>query len=135
MFYSPCVGGYFQCEYLPKMQAGLVKALQKTAGYQDVADLVEGVTTDTYLSGMQAVMARINEDTLVPAGPIEIIAGGGLTDDDIQQILSLTVRDAHLASLFETVPDIVPWTVKTPDWKKQLAIDCCQMLRRRVVIK
>jgi hypothetical protein len=130
-----CVGGYFQCEYLPMMQKGLVKALQKTPGYHDVADLVEGVTTDAYLSGMQAVMARINQDTLVPAGPIEIIAGGGLTDDDIQQILSLTVRDAHLASLFETIPDIIPWAIKMPDWKKQLAIDCCRILRGRVVVK
>jgi hypothetical protein len=130
-----CVGGYFQCEYLPMMQEGLVKALQKTPGYHDVAALVEGVTSDTYLSGMQAVMVRINEDALVPAGPIEIIAGGGLTDDDIQQILSLTVRDAHLASLFETVPDIIPWAIKMPDWKKQLAIDCCRILGERVVIK
>jgi hypothetical protein len=130
-----CVGGYFQCEYLPMMQEGLVKALQKTSGYHDVATLVQGVTTETYLSGMQAVMVRIDEDTLVPAGPIEIIAGGGLTDDNIQQILSLTVRDAHLASLFETVPDIVPWAIKMPDWKKQLAIDCCRILRGSVVIK
>ena len=130
-----CVGGYFQCEYLPMMQEGLVKALQKTPGYHDIADLVEGVATDTYLSGMQAVMTRIKEDTLIPAGPIEIIAGGGLTDDDIQQILSLTVRDAHLASLFETVPDVVPWAIKMPDWKKQLALDCCRILEGRVVIK
>ncbi|WP_054691408.1 hypothetical protein [Desulfosarcina cetonica] len=27
-----CVGGYFQCEYLPSMQAGLVKALNDTEG-------------------------------------------------------------------------------------------------------
>jgi hypothetical protein len=96
---------------------------------------VEGVATDTYLSGMQAVMIRIKEDTLIPAGPVEIIAGGGLTDDDIQKIQSLTVRDAHLASLFETIPDVVPWAIKMPDWKKQLAVDCCRILGEKVVIK
>jgi len=130
-----CVGGYYQCEYLPLMQKGLIKALQKTYGYHDVAALVEGVTTDTYLSGMQAVMIRIKKNALVPAGPVEIIAGGGLTDNDIQQILSMTVKDAHLASLLETIPDFVPWAIKGPDWKKQLAIDCCRILEGRVVIK
>jgi hypothetical protein len=130
-----CAGGYFQCEYLPIMQEGLVNALQKISGYHDVAGLVEGVATDTYLSGMQAVMVRNKEDTLIPAGPVEIIAGGGLTDDDIQKILSLTVRDAHLASLFETVPDVVPWALKMRDWKNHLAVDCSRILGEKVVIK
>jgi len=130
-----CVGGYYQCEYLPLMQEGLIKALKNTFGYHDVASFVASVTTDTYLSGMQAVMIRVKEDALVPAGPVEIIAGGGLTDKDINKILSLSVKDAHLASLFETIPDFVPWVIKSPSWKEQLALDCFRILERRVVIK
>ncbi|MFC1821811.1 hypothetical protein ACFL9T_03830 [Thermodesulfobacteriota bacterium] len=130
-----CAGGYYQCEYLPIMQDGLVRALQKTPGYQDPAESVKDVSTFSYLSGMQAVMVRIKDDALIPAGPLEIFAGGGLTDEDIQQILSMTVRDAHLASLFETVPDVAPWIIKTPDWNKQLAADCFRLLEERVVIK
>ena len=130
-----CVGGYFQGEYLPTMQAGLVKALRTVAGYREMADMVEGVTSYTYLSGMQAVMVRIKNDALIPAGPLEILAGGGLTNNDIDKILSLSVRDAHVASLFETVPDVAPWVAKTPDWKRQLAVDCCPLLEDKVVIK
>jgi hypothetical protein len=130
-----CAGGYFQGEYLPRMQKGLVKTLRAISGYKDVANLVEGVTTYTYLSGMQAVMVRINNEALIPAGPLEIIAGGGLTERDIEKILSLAVRDAHLASLFETVPDVAPWAIESPAWKKDLAEDCYPLLAEKVVIK
>lgn len=130
-----CAGGYFQAEYLPVMQAGIVDALHATGMYHDVAAYVEGVTTHTYLSGMQVVMARLKKDALIPAGPIEIIAGGGLTEDDIQQILRLTVREAHLASLFETIPDIAPWLSDASGWKNRLAADCCRLLENKIVIK
>ncbi len=130
-----CAGGYFQGEYLPSMQSGLVKALRTIAGYREMADIVKGVTAYTYLSGMQAVMVRIGNGALIPAGPIEILAGGGLANNDIEKILSLSVRDAHVASLFETVPDVAPWVTKTADWKKQLAVDCYPLLEDKVVIK
>jgi hypothetical protein len=130
-----CAGGYFQCEYLPIMQKGLVKALRQTACYQEIADVVGDIRTNTYLSGMQAVMTRINPNALIPAGPIEIFAAGGLTADDKQKILSLTVRDAHIASLFETIPDVAPRALRTADWKKQLAADVCKLLKDNVVIK
>jgi hypothetical protein len=130
-----CAGGYFQGEYLPRMQEGLANALRTQAGYEDVANLVESVASYTYLSGMQAVMVRIKDDALIPAGPMEILAAGGLTDSDIQKILSLPVRDAHLASLFETVPDVAGWVIKSPAWKKSLAENCYRLLEDKVVIK
>ena len=102
-----CLGGYYQAEYLPVMQKELVEALRETGSHQQEAQLVENIVTGSYLSGMQMVMTG-DTDTLIPAGPVEIIAGGGLTDEDLDQILSLSVRDAHLASLFETIDDISP---------------------------
>jgi hypothetical protein len=130
-----CVGGYYQGEYLPKMQKGLMKALKKTGHYKNIAGCVENIKAHMYLSGMQVVMIRIKDDALIPAGPLEIIAGGGLTEGDLHQILSMTVRDAHLASLFETIPDIAPWVIETPDWKEHLASDCFRLLEDKVVIK
>ena len=130
-----CVGGYFQCEYLPAMQRGVVKALQKIAGYEDLARRVAQVPTDVYLSGMLAVMTRIKTGCLAPAGPAEIIAGGGLTRNDIEQMLALTVGDAHLAALFETVPDMACAGLNPHDWKKQLAADCALLLEGKVVVK
>jgi len=42
----------------------------------------------------------------MPAGPIEIIASGGLDNDELDRINSLTVAEAHAASLYETVNDV-----------------------------
>ena len=130
-----CAGGYYQANYLPVMQAGLIHALNTSRTYHDVANHVGAVTTNTYLSGMQVVMTRLKEDALIPAGPIEIIAGGGLIEDDIQKILKLTVREAHLASLFETLPDVARWEITDENWQKILAEDCAKMIGEKVVIK
>jgi hypothetical protein len=120
-----CAGGYFQCEYLPAMQQGIVNALKKTGGYDIVAKLVSNVPTNTYLSGMIAVMTRI----------IEILAGGGFKIDDIEQLLSLTVRDAHIGGLSDTLPDLPAWVAPSPEWKTKLAADIAQLLENKVVIK
>ena len=131
-----CIGGYHQGEYLPRMKQGLVAALHQTRGYQDVANLIELVSADSYLSGMMAVMSKTaKEDGLTPAGPVEIIAGRGITRDEIEQMRALTVREAHLAGLFETVPDIIRPSLLEPDWKLKLAQDCYQKLINKVVIK
>ena len=84
---------------------------------------------------MQTVMKQIHDNAIVPAGPLEIIAAGGLNLDDIQKILSLTVREAHLASLFETLPDVTPGILKRPHWKKHLAEDCSRLLENHIVVK
>jgi hypothetical protein len=130
-----CIGGYFQGEYLPVMQQGLICALQETEGYGDAAHRVAQVPADAYLSGMLAVMSETEDKCLVPAGPAEIIAGRGLTIEDIQQMSSLTVRDAHIAGLFETAPDAVPPKSRPVNWKKQLAADCFQLLKGKIAVK
>ena len=129
-----CTGGYYQAEYLPLMQQGLVNAFEKSGDYQ-TAKLISKVHTDNYLSGMQTIMCRLEDRALVPAGPLEIIAGGGLTSEDLEQMLSLTVREAHLASLSETIPDLAPNVLSEPEWKKQLAHDCDTLLTGKVVVK
>lgn len=129
-----CIGGYFQCEYLPKIQQTLSAALQAT-GYYDVALLIESTPTDYYLQSMLAVMSKTEDGHLIPAGPLEIIAGGGITSDDIRKMLSLTVREAHLAALFETVIDGVPKKLLPSDWKNHLTADFSRVLKDKVVIK
>ncbi len=130
-----CIGGYHQGEYLPLMKQGLVASLRQL-GYQDVAHLIEQVPTDNYLSGMIAVMSKTARgDGLTPAGPVEIIAGRGVTRDDIEQMRAMTVREAHLAGLFETVPDTIRASLLEPEWKLKLAQDCYHELINKVVIK
>jgi hypothetical protein len=130
-----CIGGYFQSEYLPRMLKGVISVLEKNGGYNNMAKTLDKVNPNFYLSGMSAVMTRAQDDFLLPAGPAEIIAGNGLNTEDIERILSLSVRDAHLASLFEMFPDFTPWLSKTSDWKTRLAKKLLQRLDGKVVIK
>ncbi|MGV7224044.1 MAG: hypothetical protein ACQ9MH_21290 [Nitrospinales bacterium] len=130
-----CIGSYFQAEYLPNMQKGLVNALRQVPEYDEIASYVEKVDANFYLSGMLAVMTLLEDDMLVPAGPLEIISKGGITADDIEKILSIKVRDAHFASLLETLPDFVPSMLKTTDWKYRLTKDSLRLLEGKVVIK
>jgi hypothetical protein len=128
-------GGYYQAEYLPAIQQGVLRALKKTAGYQLAVETIEQVPTNGYLSGMQTVMTETRKGLLVPAGPLEIIARGGLDADDLERMGALMIRDAHAASLFDTVSDLVGWESGKTDWKTLLAMECHQTLRDRIVVK
>ncbi|MDH3689606.1 MAG: hypothetical protein OEU36_09045, partial [Gammaproteobacteria bacterium] len=130
-----CLGGYYQAEYLPAIQDGVVRALRRFYNYRHAADCVTKVHTRAYLGGMQAVMRRIDREHLVPAGPLEIIASGGLTTEELRLIRSLTVRDAHIASLFETITELGLASIAPNDWKRQLAEVCNGILRDQIVIK
>jgi hypothetical protein len=131
-----CAGGYFQCEYLPAMQRGLVGAMQAVDGYGDVARRISQVKTDTYLSGMIAVMRRTEAGHLVPAGPLEIIAGGGLDDEALLKMMALSLKDAHIGALAETIQDL-PAAEKTtlPDnWRSELAQDARRVLEEKIAV-
>jgi hypothetical protein len=96
---------------------------------------VGAVTTDGYLSGMQTVMTNAGEDRLAPAGLLEILAAGGLTSNDLKRIGAITVGEAHLASLSETVPDIADCQAAFPGWRIHLAADCHALLGDRIIRK
>ena len=129
-----CIGGYFQGEYLPAMQRRLVTALERTVGYGDAARAVLQVPTSLYLDGMTAVMSRTDDGGLIPAGPLEIIAGGGLTGEDLNRMGSLTITEAHLADLAETIPDATPAEARIAGWPRRLAGACSRVLEDKVAI-
>jgi hypothetical protein len=128
-------GGYYQAEYLPAIQQGVLRALKKTSGYELAVETIEQVPTNGYLSGMQTVMTEARKGHLVPAGPLEIIARGGLDADELERMGALLIRDAHAASLFETVSDLVAWEPGETDWKNVLSVECHQTLRDKIVVK
>lgn len=130
-----CLGGYYQADYLPKMQRAVSRALLNAGESATVTALIDRVPADGYLSGMQAVMWRAPNGGLFPAGPLEIIAGGGLTDDDLERTLELSVAEAHLASLFETVNDVRGIELCPTGGVEQLALECGARLKDRIVIK
>ncbi len=129
-----CCGGYFQCEYLPIMQHGLIRALQDLGGCASVADCLSTVPSDIYLSGMQMIMHHLDDDVLLPAGPIEIISSGGLSQHQINQLCSLRVCDVHLAGLVETVSDMYHQLSCPDNWCYLLANENSQMLRNKTVV-
>lgn len=130
-----CIGGYFQGDYLPAMQRGLAAALQSIEGYEGAARAVLEVPTTLYLDGMTTVMTRTEDACLIPAGPLEIIAGGGLTSEDLKTMGSLTVMEAHLADLFESFPDVTPPESRMVGWQRRVAAECSRLLEGKVVIK
>ena len=130
-----CLGGYYQAEYLPDMQAGVIAALEYASWNREWVETIGRVPTDGYLSGMQAVMTMPDATGLIPAGPIEIMAGGGLDGNELNHILSMSIRDAHLASLFDTIPDIAPWEARSDDWKRDMARESFCQLGDTVVTK
>ncbi len=130
-----CLGGYYQAEYLPGIQAGMIQALSLSPGDRDMADTMRRVPTAGYLSGMQTVMIPQEHGRLLPAGPIEMLVRGGLTEIDVQRILSMAVGDAHRASLLETAPDIAPEGAFGTSWKHRMAQESFNILQERVVVK
>ncbi len=130
-----CVGGYYQAEYLPAMQRAVVSAVQQSQRHWAFAEKVSQVQTEAYLSGVQAVMTLAGAGALAPAGALEIIAGGGLSGEDLARIGDITVREAHLASVVDTVRDVAPEVADSPTWQKQVGVDLKRVLGRRIVLK
>nr|WP_320191292.1 hypothetical protein [uncultured Desulfobacter sp.] len=127
-----CIGGYYQSEYLPCMQQAIVKVLNKQASMKKICNQTENIPTGCYLSGMQTVMTKAGENNLIPAGPIEIIGRGGLNNEDVSKIKRLTIKEAHLASLFETIPDIVPFTEQDSTWHQDIPMCCNALLKDKI---
>lgn len=129
-----CCGGYFQAEYLVAMQHGLIMALHNSAECLEFAHHLSHVPCNIYLSGMQAVMRNQNDELLLPAGPVEMIAGGGLSRDQLDRVRSLTVRDVHLAGLIETFTDFQPIKDHSKNWLFFLANESFHLLADRILI-
>ncbi len=117
-----CLGGYYQAAYLPEMQRGLLAALSVGGASESVIQSVKGVPTTSYLSGMQAVLGASEQGGLSLAGPVEIIAGGGLSQLDIERIKTTSVLDAHIASLPETLADAAP-ELLLQGWQARLSYE------------
>ena len=127
------LGGYYQASYLPQMRAGTVEAL-KAAGDADTASRVAAVPARRYLSGMLGIMTR-SAGGLFPAGPVEIIAAGGIDDNDLARLAALRVDQAHRAGLFDTIADAVAPADRPPHWAAALARACAASLTDVVVVK
>jgi len=102
-----CIGGYYQAEYLPIMRTAVIDTLRGNSAKTVKIIAGENLRTGLYLSGMQT-MGLKTEGQFLPAGPLEIIASGGLNAEQCQQIGEVTVLQSHIASLYDTMNDVMP---------------------------
>ena len=121
------MGGYFQGEYLPKIQQVISKTLGDF-GYKTDSLKLLLVPTDSYLQGMIGVMRKGVNNILFPAGPIEIIAHGGLSRNNIKQIMNLTVEEAHIASMSENICAVDKLKGIDSKLNKTIAEECFKIL-------
>ncbi|UTW03583.1 hypothetical protein KDX31_00595 [Amphritea atlantica] len=128
-----CLGGYYQADYLPKMQAAIVDVLQEHS-CSEQATVISASCTDGYLSGMQTIMVD-EADALLPAGLLEILASGEISVAELELISNISLRDAHYASLAETIADAMPATLLGEDWLSQLLSDQRGLLSEKVAIR
>ena len=130
-----CCGGYFQAQYLPAIQRGLIQVLEdNNFGLDKLAKQLAQVPTDISLLGMQGVMRQLDETLLLPAGLVEIMASGGLKQHQLQQLRTLTVQNALLAGLAEILPDIRYHDTMPANWPLYLAAKSHEKLTDKVVI-
>ncbi len=115
-----CVGGYYQADYLPKMQKGVIDTLSSRSADTIKTEFFGKLSPDLYLSGMQAVGLKTDRQ-IRPAGPLEIVASGGLDAQQYEQIGEVTVLQAHIASLFDTIMDTVPDGIDLDRAKTEIA--------------
>ena len=115
-----CIGGYYQADYLPVMRRAVDETIGQDPGEAPLARGNGAPATDYYLSGMQTVGFRAG-DRLLPAGPLEIIASGGLGEAQYDGIGNITVLQAHLASLFDIVIDVAPHNHELQHVKQEIS--------------
>ncbi len=129
-----CLGGYYQAEYLPAMALGLKDVFSMYSEFKPYLERFDATIGDSYLSGLQMVVGQTRTG-VVPAGPLEIIASGGLTPEDVQMIDHISVRDAHLGSLLESAGDLPVTSNFKAGWQAELAADLMQAVGDRLVVK
>ena len=105
-----CFGGYFQAEYLAKMQQGLCKALRAT-GRSALAEVIAARETSGYLSGP----LFLTNARGTPLSMAELIAHP-LTKAALTEKLALSLHDAHLAGIGDLYQTVVPPAEREKGW-------------------
>lgn len=118
-----CVGGYYQAEYLPVMQAAVVDALAVDPAASGAAEAVGLVPTTVCLAGLQGLVRRLDEGQVVPAGPVELAGLGGVSRQALDDFVQMPVRAACLVAFTELFPELFPEAELPSDWMDRLATE------------
>ncbi len=111
-----CLGGVYQADYLPAMRAGLARALA-AAGDAERAHVVAAAPAGEFAAGPEFLFARYADGRVFPAGPVEVMANGGLTRAMVEQCGNMTLAQGLRAGLAELYAEFTPRDQRAPDWR------------------
>ena len=130
-----CVGGYYQSEYLPVMKEKLIECLTSQNSYKKIITEIRGIETKNYLSGMQTIMIMNADRCIIPAGLVELIASGGVNEQDMENISKINFVDAHKASMLDTLTDLKIEMNGDRNWKRMISQQNYLQLKDNLVIR
>ncbi|MBI3129942.1 MAG: hypothetical protein HYZ13_01155 [Acidobacteria bacterium] len=87
------VGGFNQVDYLAAMQLGLSRAMAST-GYGEWAARLAPPLPALLTAGLAGLLATYADGPAQSAGGMEVLAHGGLSPGDLDQLTSLSLREA-----------------------------------------
>ncbi|MEW5772523.1 MAG: hypothetical protein AB1916_03275 [Thermodesulfobacteriota bacterium] len=111
-----CLGGVYQADYLPTMRRGLAAALA-SVGDAERSRAVAAAPAGELAAGPEFLFSRFAEGSLYPAGPVEILAAGGLARAMVEQCGAMTLEEALRAGLAELYAEFTPLPERDQDWR------------------
>ncbi|MGZ2356702.1 hypothetical protein LRE75_08405 [Streptomyces sp. 372A] len=110
-----CVGGYYQAGYLPVMRDAVASAASLVDA--SLAERIREVPAAVHLAGLQCAALVTRTGSSGPAGPLELIAGGGLTPSMLERVCGIPVATAQAAALLEVLPHVVARKDLPDNWR------------------
>jgi len=127
-----CIGGFMQVDYLPAMQRSLCRALE-SRGLYDWAQNVAQVPTANFVTGINVALSVYPDGAVKPAGAVELIAGGGLTEKDLEKIKEISVYESSISGLLESYSEVVLDKNQNKDLLSLISGDDLERFRNKLV--
>jgi len=118
-----CLGGYYQAEYLDEYKRGLLHVLYGRPEMQRAYNCVAQVFSDGYLSGMLLCYSgRKLLNGGAPSGMVELFRESKSVNELCISSKNVSVYDAHVASIIDTLCDVCPRDLEVLDTSKIMGI-------------
>lgn len=114
-------GGCFQIEYTKKMKTGLCKALRKFSKLQDTAEQINFAMDDHYINGPMFGLVEDAFGGYVQAGPAEILARGGIKENEFHKLLNISFHDAAMIGTLTMYSDVFAQKDRMKNWHSELS--------------
>lgn len=115
-----CCGGAYQTGYLADMRKRTAVALEN-AGETALARCIGAFPPSPMTTGLMPLRFSAGEGTPYPAGPVEIMAAGGLTDARLEAVAAIPAHEAFALYLAYQYEDIIAPARRIAGWLSHLA--------------